>query len=63
MRFSGDVFSHYGHHMQIGGGDLPPSSPEGIGTLGADYTIENGRYRSRRFMRADKLAPASGRAR
>jgi tricorn protease len=40
-------------HLGIGGGDEPntPVQPERVGVLGADYTIENGRYRFERIMR------------
>ena len=40
-------------HLGIGGGDQPnaASRPERIGVLGADYTIDNGRYRFGRIMR------------
>lgn len=40
-------------HLGIGGGDTrsAPSSPDRVGVLGADYTIEQGRFRFARIMR------------
>jgi tricorn protease len=32
-------------HMFVAGGDIPKVAPLSVGLLGADYTIENGRYR------------------
>ena len=32
-------------HMFVGGGDIPEFKQVKVGLLGADYSIENGRYR------------------
>ena len=34
-----------GHSYLTGGGDEPEEQPDNVGLLGADYSIENGRYR------------------
>lgn len=41
-------------HLDVGGGDVPPSSerPERIGLLGADYQADRGRYRITRILRS-----------
>lgn len=41
-------------HLAIGGGDNPSGStpPERTGVLGADYVVENSRYRFARIMRS-----------
>ncbi|MET0753300.1 MAG: hypothetical protein ABWZ66_07995, partial [Pyrinomonadaceae bacterium] len=40
-------------HLAIGGGDQPPPAGQGnrIGLLGADYAIENGKYRFKKIYR------------
>jgi tricorn protease len=48
-------------HLAIGGGDTPP--PVGgnrIGLLGADYAIENGKYRFRKIYGATSYSAANG---
>ena len=32
-------------HTFVGGGDIPNPAPPNVGLLGADYSVENGRYR------------------
>jgi tricorn protease len=50
-------------HFGVGGGDAPPSFGRGggIGLLGADYAIENGRYRFKKIYRSTSYASANGR--
>ncbi|HEY0461983.1 MAG TPA: PDZ domain-containing protein [Pyrinomonadaceae bacterium] len=50
-------------HFGIGGGDAPPpfGRGSGIGLLGADYAIENGRYRFKKIYRATSYASVNGR--
>lgn len=49
-------------HFGIGGGDAPPPFGRGssIGLLGADYTIENGKYRFKKIYRSTSYAAANG---
>ncbi len=50
-------------HFGVGGGDAPPPAGRGggIGLLGADYAIENGRYRFKKIYRSTNYASANGR--
>ena len=45
-----------GHH-NAGGGDIPQSTRYTVGLLGADYTIENGRYRFARIYDGENWNP------
>lgn len=45
-------------HMAIGGGDAPNAGGDAnVGMLGADFTIESGRYRIARIYRGDNSSP------
>jgi tricorn protease len=44
-------------HMFIGGGDIPPARAVKGGLLGADYKIENGRYRFARIFNGENWNP------
>ena len=44
-------------HVFVGGGDLPEVKRVGVGLLGADYTIENGRYRFARVFDGENWNP------
>jgi tricorn protease len=44
-------------HMFVGGGDVPEVKPLEVGYLGADYTIENGRYRFTRVFNGENWNP------
>ncbi|HXD29931.1 MAG TPA: PDZ domain-containing protein [Pyrinomonadaceae bacterium] len=44
-------------HMFIGGGDIPPARAVKGGLLGADYRIENGRYRFSRIFNGENWNP------
>ena len=44
-------------HMFIGGGDEPQPAHVGVGLLGADYTVENGRYRFARVYNGENWNP------
>ncbi len=44
-------------HVFVGGGDLPEVKPVQGGLLGADYTIENGRYRFDRIYNGENWNP------
>jgi tricorn protease len=44
-------------HLYIGGGDTPEVKPIRGGLLGADYTLENGRYRFARVYRGENWNP------
>lgn len=44
-------------HMFIGGGDQPRTNIVSVGLLGADYTIENGRYRFKRVYNGENWNP------
>ena len=49
-------------HLGIGGGDVsqPAGGGNGIGLLGADYTIENGKYRFKKIYRSTNYASPNG---
>jgi tricorn protease len=44
-------------HMFVGGGDSPELKRVSVGLLGADYTIENGRYRFQRVYDGENWNP------
>jgi tricorn protease len=44
-------------HVFVGGGDQPEVLPVRVGLLGADYTIENGRYRFARVYNGENWNP------
>jgi tricorn protease len=44
-------------HMFIGGGDVPKPNQVSVGLLGADYKIENGRYRFARVYNGENWNP------
>jgi tricorn protease len=44
-------------HMYIGGGDIPGTQWNPIGFLGADYAIENGRYRFKKVYSGENWNP------
>jgi tricorn protease len=44
-------------HMFLGGGDIPEAATVKGGLLGADYTIENGRYRFARIYNGEDWNP------
>src|SRR5262249_7350709 len=44
-------------HTFIRGGDLPRQTPVSVGLLGADYAIENGRYRFARVYNGENWNP------
>jgi tricorn protease len=44
-------------HMFVGGGDIPVVTPLEVGYLGADYQIENGRYRFARVYNGENWNP------
>jgi tricorn protease len=44
-------------HMFVGGGDIPEVKPIQVGLLGADYAIENGRYRFERIYNGENWDP------
>ncbi len=46
-----------GHSYISGPGDQPDSDPVPVGMLGADYAIENGRYRIRRIYTGENWNP------
>ncbi len=46
-----------GHSYVSGPGDQPDSDPVSIGMLGADYAVENGRYRIRRIYSGENWNP------
>jgi tricorn protease len=49
-----EMFSHITvSHMQVGGGDTPNQPPANVGLLGADYQVEQGRYRITRIYQGD----------
>jgi tricorn protease len=53
-----EMLSHLSiSHMSIGGGDAPAVSPENVGLLGANFEIEQGRYRITRIYRGDNSNP------
>jgi tricorn protease len=51
-------------HLGVGGGDTPPppGGPSRIGLLGADYEIDQGRYRFKRIYRSFSYDSPSGTA-
>jgi len=44
-------------HTFVDGGDIPPVPPMSVGLLGADYKIENGRYRFARIYGGENWNP------
>jgi tricorn protease len=46
-----------GHSYLTGPGDEPGGDPVSVGMLGADYTVENGRYRIRRIFTGENWNP------
>jgi tricorn protease len=44
-------------HLYIGGGDTPEIKPVPGGLLGADYTVENGRYRFKNILNGENWNP------
>jgi tricorn protease len=46
-----------GHSYLTGRGDEPGEAPVSVGLLGADYAIENGRYRIRRIFTGENWNP------
>lgn len=44
-------------HMYVGGGDIPGVSGPPIGMLGADYSIESGRYRFKKVYTGENWNP------
>jgi len=46
-----------GHSYLTSGGDLPADTPVSVGLLGADYTVENGRYRIKRIFTGENWNP------
>lgn len=44
-------------HMFVGGGEMPEMKPIKVGLLGADYSIENGRYRFARVYNGENWNP------
>ena len=44
-------------HVRAGGGDVPETRRVGVGLLGADYRIENGRYRFARIYSGENWNP------
>jgi tricorn protease len=44
-------------HMFVGGGDVPEVQPLQVGMLGADYSVENGRYRFARVYNGENWNP------
>ena len=44
-------------HVFVGGGDMPEVKRVGVGLLGADYRIENGRYRFSRVYNGENWNP------
>ncbi len=44
-------------HMFVGGGDIPEVPRVKVGLLGADYSIENGRYRFQRVYNGENWNP------
>jgi tricorn protease len=46
-----------GHSYLIGAGDVPIEDPVAVGLLGADFSIENGRYRIKRIYTGENWNP------
>jgi tricorn protease len=44
-------------HSYVSGGDLPTVPPSNIGLLGADYAVENGRYRITKIFTGENWNP------
>jgi tricorn protease len=44
-------------HNRIGGGDVYAGAPVGAGLLGADFTVDNGRYRIEKIYHGDRWNP------
>ncbi len=45
-------------HNRAGGGDVHQEAPVAVGLLGADFTVEQGRYRVARIYAGDRLNPS-----
>jgi len=46
-----------GHSYLLGTGDVPGEDPVSVGLLGADFEIENGRYRIKRLLTGENWNP------
>lgn len=46
-----------GHSYLLGTGDLPSDDPVPVGLLGADFSVENGRYRIKRIYTGENWNP------
>ena len=46
-----------GHSYLLGSGDVPSEDPVNVGLLGADFAIENGRYRIKRIYTGENWNP------
>jgi len=46
-----------GHSYLLGAGDVPSEDPVSVGLLGADFAIENGRYRIKRIYTGENWNP------
>jgi len=46
-----------GHSYLIGAGDMPSEDPVSVGLLGADFAVENGRYRIKRIYTGENWNP------
>jgi tricorn protease len=46
-----------GHSYLTGGGDEPTDTPVAVGMLGADFSVENGRYRLQRIYSGENWNP------
>ncbi len=46
-----------GHSYLLGTGDVPGEDPVSVGLLGADFTVENGRYRIKRIYTGENWNP------
>ena len=46
-----------GHSYLLGAGDVPSEDPVAVGLLGADFEIENGRYRIKRIYTGENWNP------
>src|ERR1700761_2491875 len=44
-------------HMFVAGGDVPKVAPVSVGLLGADYTVEHGRYRFAKIFEGENWNP------
>ena len=44
-------------HMYVGGGTMPEVKPVNVGLLGADYSVENGRYRFTKIFNGENWNP------